>query len=220
MAVVNTYCMYLDINDFKPVNDTYGHSVGDLVIEHFGDILTNTFLKNSVTEIDEDFVLIGHEAATVFRQGGDEFVVVVDCEDTQLDPLLERLHDNLSIPYQVDNIKFDGLSASVGIINKDSYLSIKLLNTVEKSPIGVADLVMYFAKGLARRHFSEKHHEELRVKLGVIAVRQLDDAEAISNYAHLRVIPEIDKTQRELQMAQILDNFYEQKKELFKYFGK
>ncbi len=53
--------MILDIDEFKNINDTYGHIVGDKVIKKIAEIL-----MNSIREIDN-----------VFRWGGDEFVIVL-----------------------------------------------------------------------------------------------------------------------------------------------
>lgn len=53
--------LMLDINDFKRVNDTYGHDVGDSVINQFGAFLAETFQKDDI----------------VGRFGGDEFIVFI-----------------------------------------------------------------------------------------------------------------------------------------------
>lgn len=57
--------LMLDINDFKSVNDTYGHDVGDSVINQFGAFLANTFTKDDI----------------VGRFGGDEFIVFIKNSD-------------------------------------------------------------------------------------------------------------------------------------------
>lgn len=66
----------LDIDNFKAVNDTYGHDVGDCVLKHLASIL-----KNNIRHID-----------FVGRWGGEEFVLV--CENTQLDNAFQ-LAENL-----------------------------------------------------------------------------------------------------------------------------
>ncbi|CAB5087985.1 Two-component system sensor histidine kinase [Olavius algarvensis associated proteobacterium Delta 3] len=52
---------FLDLNDFKGINDTYGHEVGDLVLMRIGDILTQ----------------LSRESDAVARYAGDEFVVIL-----------------------------------------------------------------------------------------------------------------------------------------------
>lgn len=53
--------LYFDLNDFKSVNDTYGHAAGDLAIRHVSQILSNTMR-------DSDFI---------GRIGGDEFAIIM-----------------------------------------------------------------------------------------------------------------------------------------------
>ena len=53
--------LYVDLNRFKPINDTYGHDVGDAVLQHFAQCL-----RNSVRQED-----------IVARIGGDEFVALL-----------------------------------------------------------------------------------------------------------------------------------------------
>lgn len=57
--------VYIDVNDFKEINDTYGHSAGDEALKHVA-----TLLLNSVRESD-----------VVGRLGGDEFGVILDRTD-------------------------------------------------------------------------------------------------------------------------------------------
>ncbi|MDD2791113.1 MAG: diguanylate cyclase [Sulfurimonas sp.] len=61
--------MFLDLDNFKPLNDTYGHEVGDQLL-----IEVATRLKSSVRELD-----------TVARFGGDEFIVLINslCKDKE-----------------------------------------------------------------------------------------------------------------------------------------
>lgn len=66
--------LFLDLDNFKPLNDTYGHSVGDLLLVEVAQRLTH-----AVRQID-----------TVARFGGDEFVVMLGNLDIDLDAA--RLH--------------------------------------------------------------------------------------------------------------------------------
>ncbi|HXY24339.1 MAG TPA: GGDEF domain-containing protein [Candidatus Acidoferrum sp.] len=71
----------IDLNDFKQINDTYGHQAGDTVLKEFAKRL------NRATR--------GSDLAA--RWGGDEFMMLlVDCEQDQLHNILERL-DSFSI---------------------------------------------------------------------------------------------------------------------------
>lgn len=56
-----TVVIILDIDDFKIVNDTYGHPAGDLILKQIADLLLNNV----------------RESATVFRFGGEEFIILM-----------------------------------------------------------------------------------------------------------------------------------------------
>jgi diguanylate cyclase (GGDEF)-like protein len=73
--------LFLDINNFKPVNDTYGHLVGDLLLRKFADHLRAMVRKSDV----------------VGRFGGDEFVIIADDTDSAHSvQLVGKIKDGLS----------------------------------------------------------------------------------------------------------------------------
>ena len=66
----------VDLNDFKEINDKYGHQAGDLVLKEFAQLLSNSTRGSDVAA----------------RWGGDEFMMLlVDCEVEQLSRVLVRL---------------------------------------------------------------------------------------------------------------------------------
>jgi diguanylate cyclase (GGDEF)-like protein/PAS domain S-box-containing protein len=80
---------FLDLDDFKPVNDNYGHEVGDQLL-----IEVAKRIKASIREED-----------TVSRQGGDEFALLLnDIESfAQCELTLERIHHELAQPYVIND---------------------------------------------------------------------------------------------------------------------
>jgi diguanylate cyclase (GGDEF)-like protein/PAS domain S-box-containing protein len=91
---------FLDLDDFKPVNDNYGHNVGDrLLIEVAGRITA------CIREED-----------TVSRQGGDEFAILLnDIKSTsQYEETLKRIHQAVALPYFIDDIQHN-VTASSGV---------------------------------------------------------------------------------------------------------
>jgi diguanylate cyclase (GGDEF)-like protein len=96
-----TALLFLDVDLFKQVNDTYGHSTGDAVL-----VCVAERLRSAVRASD-----------TVARLGGDEFVVL--CEDLQDPPweaveLARRITDDLVVPLPIRDQLLE-VSASVGI---------------------------------------------------------------------------------------------------------
>lgn len=87
-----------DINNFKGVNDTYGHQVGDDVLKLFSDILLDVFPKESV-----------------YRFGGDEFLVVEKGDDPDvLKDKLRKVNEEFS-KVNVSGVK-SGLGCSFGCV--------------------------------------------------------------------------------------------------------
>jgi diguanylate cyclase (GGDEF)-like protein/PAS domain S-box-containing protein len=91
--------LFLDLDNFKRVNDDYGHATGDTVLVELGQRL-----QKAIRPTD-----------TVARLGGDEFVVVCEELDEQTALALgRRLHDALAQPVRIDGVEHR-LSASIGI---------------------------------------------------------------------------------------------------------
>ncbi|MGC8508034.1 MAG: EAL domain-containing protein [Thiomonas sp.] len=87
----------MDLDDFKPVNDTHGHAAGDLLLRQLGERL-----KAAVRETD-----------LVARLGGDEFVLVLEgmAQAADLPVVLDRIHGAVETPFDLG----DGALAKVGM---------------------------------------------------------------------------------------------------------
>lgn len=88
----------LDLDDFKPVNDEYGHAIGDVLLQQFADRLRQTLRKS-------DFMA---------RLGGDEFVAVLEDIDPEageaaLAVICRQLHQAVESPFELDR----GLGAQI-----------------------------------------------------------------------------------------------------------
>jgi diguanylate cyclase (GGDEF)-like protein/PAS domain S-box-containing protein len=147
---------FLDLDNFKPVNDRYGHDVGDYVL-----IEVAKRLKTIIR--DED---------TISRLGGDEFVILF-CEiesKTQCEALMDRIHSALSEPYQYEDKEFS-ISASSGVTfypEDDADLDTLLRH---------ADHAMYQSKLLGRNTFTFFNPEEDEAKVEKVReLQQLQEA--------------------------------------------
>jgi len=92
--------MLVDLDDFKQVNDTVGHHVGDELLKHVGELFTGRVRRSD----------------TVARTGGDEFSVILEEPMTRADALrvAKLLTDLLNNPFEVDGHSVH-VGASVGI---------------------------------------------------------------------------------------------------------
>lgn len=117
--------LFVDLDGFKPVNDTLGHDLGDKVLMEVADRLRSDL---RVTD-------------TVARLGGDEFVVVLPDVPGEQEALkkAESLLSLLANPYQVDDHELY-LTASIGIALSNE----RMVNP--KELIRHADMAMYRAK--------------------------------------------------------------------------
>ena len=92
--------MYIDIDEFKGINDSLGHEVGDQLLKQFA-----SRLKENVREED-----------ILCRVGGDEFLVLLNNvkEKKAVVEIVSRLHKAFQQPYLIDNHKLVSTS-SMGI---------------------------------------------------------------------------------------------------------
>jgi diguanylate cyclase (GGDEF)-like protein len=120
--------LFVDLDHFKSVNDTFGHQIGDQV----------------VAEAAQRIAAALRRADTVYRIGGDEFIVV--CGPTGDDPaqriaLAERIIDRLMAPFDVGDHRVR-IGATVGISHSlESGLS---------ATVRAADLALHTAKERGR----------------------------------------------------------------------
>jgi len=145
--------LFLDLDNFKVLNDTRGHAVGDRLLQQVA-----TRLGTSVREGD-----------TVGRFGGDEFVIILerlsgdyDTAVLQADAVGEKLLESFHQPFQLDEHSHH-TSASVGITLFAGDQSPRAVDNVMKR----ADLAMYQAKaqgGNAVRLFDPAMQEKINTR--------------------------------------------------------
>lgn len=121
--------MYFDLDKFKPINDNFGHEVGDLLLQ-------------AVSQRVRDCV---RASDTVARIGGDEFVVLLSMLDDDGDAMrvAEKIRAALNEPFSVAGHVF-GISSSIGLALYPEH------GLDESTLTRNADAAMYQAKTLGR----------------------------------------------------------------------
>ena len=111
-----------DIDHFKNINDTYGHQIGDIVIQKTSEIIKNNIRKNDIA----------------CRYGGEEFVIFLyDCDIDDGYDIAEKIRqkvENQELKIENKTIKY---TISAGISNKGNNIEEMIKN---------ADEMLYKAK--------------------------------------------------------------------------
>lgn len=110
--------MFIDLNGFKIVNDTYGHEVGDQLLKALGIIL-----KECIR--DED---------TLSRISGDEFVILLeDASYENAEKIAQKIHARLKQPVLIRSIELNvGLSIGIAVYPDDGTTMSDLLRKADE----------------------------------------------------------------------------------------
>ncbi len=141
--------LFCDLDGFKNLNDTYGHRVGDAVLQETAGRILNAVRR-------EDLVV---------RMGGDEFVIVCESVDAaEAGRVAERIRDSLESPLRVHDRDFTA-SVSIGVaqVSDGSSNSEDLVRR--------ADLAMYRAKQRGRNRvefFAPEMEDQARSRVEVV----------------------------------------------------
>ena len=122
--------MIFDLDNFKVVNDTLGHAIGDILLQQVA--------KRSVETLQR-------KGDSITRLGGDEFVVLLHQIDTTSNAvaIAEKIRNKIKEPYTIDGHAID-ISCSIGIAVFPDHGDNEM--TIMKH----ADLAMYSAKNQGR----------------------------------------------------------------------
>ncbi len=134
--------LFIDLDDFKQVNDNYGHDVGDALLVRVAKRICSVLRSEDTTS----------------RQGGDEFIVVLPSIKHAKDAenVAKKLIETLSASYCIDGQQLN-ISASIGIaLYPDDGVDTEIL--MKKS-----DTAMYAAK-VAGRGAYRFYHSSMRTK--------------------------------------------------------
>lgn len=129
----NLAVLYLDLDRFKEVNDTFGHPAGDELLREFADRLRR----------------LTRETDTVARIAGDEFTIVLNKLDAQeaAEELCRRLIETARHPFDIAGTQvFVGVSVGVALAPRDGRDLVELTRR--------ADVALYHAKRAGRSEFA------------------------------------------------------------------
>jgi diguanylate cyclase (GGDEF)-like protein/PAS domain S-box-containing protein len=138
--------LFLDLDDFKSVNETFGHAVGDDLLRTISGRLESAL----------------RTADTIARLGGDEFAILLEeiGDETRVTEVVERLLEVVRTPLSVDDRKVS-IQCSVGIAITPR--TIEVASAVDEL-LRDADVAMYQAKsagGDTYRHFQPEMHADV-----------------------------------------------------------
>ncbi|QEQ96768.1 bifunctional diguanylate cyclase/phosphodiesterase [Neptunomonas concharum] len=158
---------FIDLDNFKTINDYYGHNQGDRLLNILAERLSFRF----------------SEASCIARLGGDEFLIadlVVDHAD--LDGMAKNLMQAICEPFMLEELGELQISASVGIVRfpEDGFIIDDLLRH--------ADAAMYSAKGRGKSqyiYFSKQMSDEVnrRHRMRQLLSKAICDEEFSANFS-------------------------------------
>jgi diguanylate cyclase (GGDEF)-like protein/PAS domain S-box-containing protein len=138
--------LFIDIDDFKVVNDCYGHAIGDLLIREVSNRLRACMRSDG----------------TIARMGGDEFTVLVEDVTDPSDPIrvAERIQSSFTPAFLLEGLEvFKSASIGIALTSPDTSAETVLQN---------ADIAMYRAKDQGKacfELFDRTMHEQVKSRL-------------------------------------------------------
>lgn len=165
---VSALC-FLDLDNFKPVNDRYGHTAGDIVLKEVANRLSQTIRASD----------------SVSRIGGDEYVLLLTnlANTNEIFTLVEKVQQKIAEPITLitANMQSVSVSASIGVT------IITDQNTDAEALIRQADQSMYAAKRKGKNRMvifdpDAEQAEHLKAQLFQAAVNALSNDEFVLYY--------------------------------------
>lgn len=168
--------LYMDIDNFKIINDTFGHDFGDLILR----------------EVAKRLKKIVPKPRSVFRLSGDEYIIILQnyLEDS-CNQIAQIIQQTMSVPFVIDENEIQ-ISMSMGLVSYPKHA-----NNADEI-FRKADLAMYKAKELGKNQY-KLYEPSLEVAITDRLVLEnhlrnaLDRKEFVLNYQ-----PQIDTTTQKI----------------------
>lgn len=136
--------MFADLDKFKPVNDQYGHHVGDSLLKAVAERISGCLRKSD----------------SVARIGGDEFVILLPSVKTEEDAsgIAEEIRQAMTLPFEIKGLTLN-ISSSVGVAVYPDHAD------GEQELIKRADVAMYHASA-EERNSVKAYRREMQQQSG------------------------------------------------------
>ncbi len=172
-----TAVLYCDLDNFKVINDSFGHDIGDKVLK----------------EVSSRINICVRKTDSVFRVGGDEFSIIIKNihQDYDAGKIAEKIIQYVADPYYISGHKITFLSISIGIV------LFPMDGIVNELLIQNADTAMYNAKKKGKNNFqffSRNMTEQLLRKLNIEkALRRISNEADFSSQFEILFQPIVEK---------------------------
>ncbi len=147
--LIELSCIMCDIDHFKAINDTYGHSVGDEIIKLMADALNNNVLT-------DDYVC---------RYGGEEFVILLPKSTLEI---AHKIGESIRKNIETMRFKKEGIEKGVRFTASFGVSSNRFKAVTPEDLIDQADKALYVSKNLGRNRVTD-WDEELVEKVTELA---------------------------------------------------
>jgi diguanylate cyclase (GGDEF)-like protein/PAS domain S-box-containing protein len=140
--------LFIDLDRFKQINDTFGHTIGDDLLKQVAERLRNCVREGDYVSRDIIQGTMDDQDSRIARFAGDEFLVLLENINDYYDAakVAQRIKDKLSLPYEIrDNEISVTSSIGIGIYPLDGD---NLDDIIKHS-----DIAMYHAKEMGRNNF-------------------------------------------------------------------
>jgi diguanylate cyclase (GGDEF)-like protein/PAS domain S-box-containing protein len=146
--------LYLDLDEFKRINDTLGHDIGDMLLKNVTNRLEGQLRETDTVEVnfEEDV-----ECRSIARLGGDEFTVLLeDIQKPEVAAVVaKRVQDAIARSYNLNGHEvYVTPSIGIAIFPRDGHDVEELLKN--------ADTAMYHAKAVGKNNF-QFYSEQMNV---------------------------------------------------------
>lgn len=151
--------LFLDLDDFKRINDTLGHEAGDELLQAVSDRLTGCIRELDAVFSKESSVSSNSPSGSVARLGGDEFIILITGldDDTVVKRIASRVLHALKDSFAIQSQNFV-VGTSIGIATYPEH------GTDVEELIKHADMAMYDAKH-TRRNSYRIYGDDLQIEI-------------------------------------------------------